>query len=140
VEDPEARPATRLNKRLVAAWLPAVAWAGLIFAFSAQANLTFVPDEGLDFVVRKLGHMAIFGVLALLLWRALAGTTTLRRAWARALALTVLYAITDELHQAFVPGRNASVRDAGIDAAGALSAVAIVSFAGARRRRRRTGP
>lgn len=131
---------TLLNKRSVAAWLPALAWAGLIFAFSAQANLTFFPDQGLDFVVGKLGHMAIFGVLALLLWRALAGTTTLRRPWAWALALTVPYAITDELHQAFVPGRNASLRDVGIDAAGALIAVAIVGFVGARWLRRRARP
>ena len=123
--DPEARPASRLDKRSLAAWLPAVAWAGLIFAFSDQANLRFVPDEGLDFVVRKLGHMAVFGVLALLLWRALAMTTALRRPWAWALALTVLYAITDEFHQSFVAGRNASMRDVGIDAVGALVAVAI---------------
>ena len=134
--DSEARPATRLNKRSLAAWLAAVAWAGLIFAFSAQANLRFVPDEGLDFAIRKLGHMTVFGVLALLLWRALAMTTALRRPWAWALALAVLYAITDEFHQSFVAGRNASLRDVGIDAAGALVAVAIVGFVGARWRRR----
>ncbi len=64
------------------AWLPAVAWAALIFAFSAQPGLTFVPDEGLDLVVRKLGHMGIFGILALLLWRAVATTTRVRRPWA----------------------------------------------------------
>ena len=128
VKDPVVRPTTRPNKPAVAAWLPAFAWAGLIFAFSAQADLTFVPDQGLDFIVRKLGHMAIFGVLALLLWRALAVTTRLRYPWAWALAMTVVYAITDELHQAFVAGRNASVRDVGIDAAGALVAVAIVGF------------
>ena len=28
----------------VAAWLPAIAWAGLIFAFSAQPNLRFLSD------------------------------------------------------------------------------------------------
>jgi VanZ family protein len=136
--DPGARPASRMNKRSLAAWLPAVAWAGLIFAFSAQANLRFVPDEGLDFVIRKLGHMAVFGVLALLLWRALAMTTALRRPWLWALALTVLYAITDEFHQSFVAGRSASMRDVGIDAAGALAAVAIVGFVlpGWRRRAR----
>jgi VanZ family protein len=117
---------TRLNGRLVAAWLPVLVWAGLIFAFSAQASLTFLPDQALDF--GKLGHMAIFGVLALLLWWALAGSTRLRRPWAWALALAVLYAVTDEIHQAFVPGRNASVLDVGIDAAGALVAVAIVGF------------
>jgi VanZ family protein len=132
VKDPGEEPAARLGRRAIAAWLPAVAWAGLIFTFSAQENLTFVPDEGLDFVVRKLGHMAVFGILAVLLWRALAGTTALRRPGAWALALTVVYAVTDELHQALVPGRGPSAQDVAIDAAGALIAVAVVGFARAR--------
>lgn len=137
VEDPGARSANSLNKKSVVAWLPVVAWAGLIFAFSAQTNLRFVPDEGLDFVIRKLGHMAVFGILALLLWRAFARTTTLRRPWAWALASTVLYAMSDEFHQSFVAGRNASMRDVAIDAAGALIAVAIVAVVGAPRFRGR---
>ena len=140
VEDPAARPTTLVNKRSVAAWLPALVWAGLIFALSAQADLTFLPDQGLNFVVAKLGHLTIFGVLALLLWRALAGTTRLRHPSPWALALTVLYAITDELHQAFVPGRNASILDVGIDAAGAMIAIAIVGFVGAWWLRRRVRP
>ena len=57
------------------AWLPAIAWAGLIFAFSAQPNLRFLSDASLDFVIRKAGHMGAFGILALLLWRAIAATT-----------------------------------------------------------------
>jgi VanZ family protein len=137
VQDLE-EPNTRLSLRAVAAWLPALAWAALIFAFSAQSTLTFIPDQPLDF--GKLGHMAIFGVLALLLWRALALTTKLRRPWAWALALTVLYAITDELHQSFVPGRDPSPRDVAIDAAGALIAVAILGLVGARWRSLRMRP
>jgi hypothetical protein len=39
------------GRRIFVAWLPAIAWAGLIFAFSAQPNLRFVPDAGLDFLV-----------------------------------------------------------------------------------------
>ena len=108
------------------AWAPVVVWAGLIFALSATPNLTFAPDAGVDFVVRKLGHMAVFGILALLLWRALATTTNWRRPWAWGLALAILYAATDELHQAFVETRNPSLVDVGIDAAGALIAVAAV--------------
>jgi Predicted integral membrane protein len=113
--------------RRVLVWAPVIAWAGLIFAFSAQPNLRFVPDSRLDFVVRKLGHMGVFGILALLLWRALAETTAWRRPWAWGLALAVLYAASDELHQTFVATRHPSVVDVGIDAAGALIAVTVVA-------------
>jgi VanZ family protein len=115
------------------AWLPAIAWAGLIFVFSAQPNLRFVPDAGLDFLVRKAGHMGIFGILALLLWRAIAGTAAWRRPWAWALALAVLYAVTDELHQGAVTGRHAAAVDVGIDATGALIAVVAVGLIRSRR-------
>ena len=129
------RPAHALRP-LLFGWLPAIAWAGLIFAFSAQPNLRFVPDEGLDFVIRKAGHMGIFGILALLAWRAVATTSARRRPWAWALALTVLYAITDELHQGGVAGRHPSAVDVGIDAAGALIAVVAVGLIRSRRSRR----
>jgi VanZ family protein len=115
------------------AWLPAIAWAGLIFVFSAQPNLRFVPDAGLDFLVRKAGHMGIFGILALLLWRAIAGTTAWRRPWAWALVFAVLYAVTDELHQGGVTGRHAGAVDVGIDATGALIAVVAVGLIRSRR-------
>ena len=115
------------------AWLPVVAWAGVIFAFSAQPNLRFVQDQGLDFLVRKAGHMAVFGMLALLLWRALAVTTTWRRPWAWALAFAILYSITDELHQGFVAGRHPSPVDVSIDATGALLAIVAVWLIRSRR-------
>jgi VanZ family protein len=121
------------GRRVFVTWLPAIAWAGLIFAFSAQPNLRFAPDAALDFLVRKAGHMAVFGILALLLWRAVAGTTVRRRPWAWALALAVLYAATDELHQGFVAGRYPSAIDVGIDAAGALIAVVAVGLIRSRR-------
>ena len=114
-------------------WLPAIAWAGLIFTFSAQPNLRFVTDELLDFVIRKIGHMAAFGILALLAWRALTRTTTWRRPWAWALALAVLYAATDELHQGFVAGRHPSPVDVGVDTAGALIALVAVGLIRSRR-------
>lgn len=114
-------------------WAPAVGWAALIFLFSAQSNLSFVPDASVDFVVRKLGHMAVFGILALLLWRALAGTTALRRPWAWAFVLAALYAVTDELHQGLVSGRHLSAVDVAIDAAGALIAIVAIRLILSRR-------
>jgi VanZ family protein len=127
-------PRSRGYRRWARAWAPVGAWAALIFLASAQSNLVFVPDPALDLVVRKLGHAAVFGILALLLWRAIATTTRLRRPWAWALALAILYAASDELHQGAVSGRHASPVDVAIDAAGALIAVAIVASMYRRRR------
>jgi len=132
--------ALRGSGRPLLACLPALAWAALIFVSSAQPSLSFAPDPGLDFVIRKTGHMGVFGILALLVWRAVAGTTTGRRLWAWALALTVLYAVTDELHQGFV-GREATVRDVALDAAGAVIALTALAIVRAvRLRRARQGP
>jgi VanZ family protein len=122
---PRALPAS--GRRLLV-WAPVVGWAALIFLLSATPNLRFVPDLGLDFIIRKLGHMGVFGILALLLWRALSETTAWRRPWAWAFVLTVLYAASDEFHQGFVAGRHPSVTDVGIDAAGALIALVAVGL------------
>ena len=98
-------------------WLPVVLWAAVIFAFSS------VPDLGTglgawDFVLRKLAHTVEFAILGALLLRALA------RPWT-SFALGVAYAISDEGHQHFVEGRQASARDVLIDAVGvALGVVA----------------
>lgn len=100
-------------------WLPVLVWAGIIFALSATPNLRFAQAADLDFVVRKAGHMAVFGVLAVLIWRALE-STAVRHAIVWSWVLTVAYAATDEFHQAFTAGRHPSPVDVGIDSVGAL--------------------
>ena len=77
--------------------------------------------------------MAVFRSLALLLSRAVAGTTARRRPWARAPALTVLDAMTDEPHQGGVTGRNASPVDVGLDATRALIALVAAGIIQSRR-------
>jgi len=120
-------------------WLPVIAWAGLIFALSAQPDLRFAPDAGVDFVVRKVGHMGVFGILLLLLWRALEGTVDRRRPWPAAFALTVVYAVGDELHQGLVVDRHAAAMDVGIDAVGALLALLAARWIRSWRERRLRG-
>ena len=114
-------------RRWAVSWLPVIAWAVLIFAFSSRSDLRFLPDDVLDFVLRKVGHAGVFGILALLLWFAMAKTTSRQRPWAWALVLAWAYAATDELHQGFVAGRHAAITDVAIDASGALLAVAGVA-------------
>ena len=89
----------------------------MIFAFSS------VPDLGTglggwDFALRKLAHAAEYGVLGALLARA-TGRGGL------ALALGTLYAVSDEIHQTFVPGRMGSPLDVAIDAIGVACGIAV---------------
>jgi VanZ family protein len=98
--------------RTLTHWLPILLWAGLIFALSSIPSL----GTGLgtwDVILRKGAHMTEYAVLAFLLARAVARE-------APALALGVLYAASDELHQAFVRGRHASPVDVAIDTVGLL--------------------
>ncbi len=79
-----------------------------------------------DLVGRKLVHMAEFGLLCFLWWRALRTALEGRRALAAAAAMAILYAASDELHQSFVEGRSGSPVDVLIDTVGvALAAVLI---------------
>ena len=76
-------------------------------------------------VVRKLGHMIEYAILAALWVRTLhAGQRRSFTSSARiALAISVAWAITDELHQSFVPSRTASALDVMFDSAGATLAL-----------------
>ena len=78
--------------------------------------------DKLNYIVRKTAHITEYTILTLLAVRALQfGTPKLRaRALFGALALSVLYACTDEFHQIFVPGRSPLVKDVLIDSVGAL--------------------
>jgi VanZ family protein len=110
--------------RVLSAWLPVVAWAGLIFALSS------IPDLGTglggwDLLLRKLAHAAEYAVLGALLLRALGRELP-------AVLAGVAYAVTDEMHQAFVPGRQGAALDVLVDAAGVLIGVYVVGRAARR--------
>jgi VanZ family protein len=107
-----------------------VAWAALIFALSS------IPDLGTglggwDLFLRKAAHLAEYAVLGALLVRALDAAPPLQRANTMAWGWVIgaSYAASDELHQAFVPGRQASALDLAIDAAGVAVGVLAVRLA-----------
>ena len=113
-------------------WLPTVLWMSLIFILSAQPSPPHHPNTLFDLILKKAAHMIEYGVLAFLLWRVLSrGRGTLSRsALATAFVVSVLYAASDEYHQTFVPGRNGTPADVGIDAVGALVALLVVGSLG----------
>ncbi len=131
-------PGRASRRRFVLAWLPVVAWCGFIFLLSSRPSPEFSQDAFWDVAIKKTGHVGIFGVLAVLVWRALASTT--RVVWSRTLAVVLVagYAITDELHQVFTAGRHPAVSDVLIDTTGAVIAVLVVGFLVRRVRRARS--
>jgi VanZ family protein len=101
----------------VSLWLPVLVWAGLIFGFSAIPSLS--SGVSIDEILRKAAHVTEYAMLAFLLWRATQDA-------AAAFFGAVLYAATDEFHQAFVRGRHGAPRDIVFDATGAFLALLIV--------------
>ncbi|MEE9199093.1 MAG: VanZ family protein [Dehalococcoidia bacterium] len=120
-----------LRRGLFLYWLPALVFAAAISIGSSFSSYTVedtfdtlrltTPDQ----VVFHGGEFAIF---ALLSYRLL----SFHLKWPfRYLAPAVLllaagYGAVDELHQAFVPGRDSSIYDVASDTAGALLALAGV--------------
>jgi hypothetical protein len=103
---------------------PPILLMAAIFAFSAQPDLS----TGLgtwDTILRKAAHMAEYGLLWWLWWRAFGHRHALAAA-----AVALGYAMTDEYHQSFVEGRHGSPLDVAIDATGVA-----IAYAFARRRR-----
>ena len=114
-------------RALASLWIPPLALMGLIFFLSAQPDLA--SSRGLvDLVARKVIHAAEYGVLCLLWWLALRPLAGERKGLLAAIAVAVVYAVTDEFHQTFVPGRLGTPVDVAIDAVGAGVAAAGVHW------------
>ncbi|MBK8871752.1 MAG: VanZ family protein [Elusimicrobia bacterium] len=108
-------------------WAPVVVWAGLIFIASSIPDHRPAGSTGLpELMSRKLAHLVEYGVLAYFVARALTGMGwAIRRVWAVGLLACVLYAISDEVHQSFVPGRFGKVRDVALDSLGAALVISL---------------
>jgi len=89
-------------------WLPALLMMLVIFLMSARASSQLPSFDWADSLIKKSGHMVGYALLAVLYWRAFDLKTEKRwLAW----ILTISYAVTDEFHQSFVPGRHSSIWD-----------------------------
>ena len=98
-----------------AAWLLALLYMGAIFYLIAQSTVPIplrFPQQD------KVMHAGAYALLGLLLAHAIYPGSRKRR-FILAFTLAALYGVSDEIHQLFVPGRDASVFDWLADAAGA---------------------
>lgn len=101
-------------------WGPPLLLMAAIFYLSHQPDLPHAPDPWLDVLLKKLGHAAEYALLFLLLWRAWRHGHSSGHALNWAILATAAYAVSDEWHQSFVPGRKANLYDIAIDVSGAL--------------------
>ena len=116
-------------------WLPAILWAGFIFFVSHQPKATLAPiqpsgisaEPGItflgieaDIIVGKSSHVLAFAILAALLYRAT------NNRWLTIL-LSLIYAISDEWHQSFIPGRTPRTTDVGYDMLGVGLALLFIT-------------
>jgi len=83
-----------------------------------------VAGDLLTILTRKAAHIFLYFVLGVLLYNAIYRCRPVaKRAVLLAIVIACVYAISDELHQLFVPGRSGEVRDVLIDTAAATLAV-----------------
>ena len=103
--------------RALPSWLPATLMMIAIFIFSSIPSSTMPHFNWADTLVKKGAHMLGYGLLAFAYFYAFKFAPSKLKF---ALLLALLYAMTDEFHQSFVPGRHASWLDVAIDSAGAI--------------------
>ena len=101
-------------------WLPVFLWAAVIFAFSTIPQIKVSQFFLWDFIAKKTAHVSEYAILFALIFRATKGS------WILSFLATMLYAVSDEFHQSFVPGRTATFFDLGFDLTGANIASYII--------------
>lgn len=129
-------------------WLPPVLWMAAIFYFSTDTfsggntgsllytifhalvpSLTVEQFQPIHHFIRKAGHFTEYAVFALLLFRAFRAGSIMRWNWrwaAYALAIVVVYALLDELHQTFTRTRGGSIYDSLLDISGGTTALLLL--------------
>ena len=138
-------------------WTAVIAWMALIFSFSMETavessatsegfiryimkqgmtEFTELTDsaqqeiiESVTYFVRKSAHFCIFAGLGFLTCAAWwSCDAAMKRAFLLAALIGILYAVSDEIHQAFVPGRACMLRDMLLDTCGVLTGAGALTL------------
>lgn len=113
-----------------ARWLLVAAWAIVIFGFSSLPG-SAIPGAVADY--SPVAHFVEYAVLGLLVALTLGPRALVLRFALLALLICSLYAVSDEFHQSFTPGRTPDPVDWATDTIGAGVAIAALTIT--RRRR-----
>jgi VanZ family protein len=114
--------------KLVKYWGPTVVLMATIFFFSTRTKVTVSDEFLVQFAFFKTLHVLEYGLLYILSYRSIKNTTT-SVSWREsywAFLFSVIYGVSDEIHQVFVPTREGAGRDVFIDTIGITLAFFIV--------------
>lgn len=117
-------------------WLPVLGYVALIFGLSSIPNLDPPhPIENTD----KIAHLTEYGILGMLLFRAVSRTLGRKRAWmlVAAVAVGASLAALDEVYQGTV-GRDQSLADWIADLIGLTAGGWIIGWFLPKRRKKKT--
>ncbi len=101
-----------------------VGWMAVIFWASHRPSQALPVFGAWDLAVKKGGHFLAYAILAVLIYR---NTERFSHGYWWAMGITAVYAMSDEFHQTFVPGRNGTPVDVVIDCLGAGAGLAVWS-------------
>lgn len=125
-------------------------WMAIVFIFSSEdgtdsgntsrglttmivqiiSNKSIEENEALiqtfETIIRKLAHYTIYTIGGILIMNyAYTTDKSKKEKILYSIAFGISYAVTDELHQFFVPGRSARIFDVGIDTLGVTTGIVI---------------
>ena len=139
-----------MKRGIIISWAVVFLWMAVIFTLSSQqaadsnriskgitevvleAIDKIIPEKEFDLddfinIIRKNAHFFAYLILGGLVLNAL--RLSLNRPWGYSAVIAIgicgLYAVSDEIHQMFVPGRSAQLKDVLIDTSGAAAEIAI---------------
>lgn len=103
-------------------FLPALIWMLIIFYFSSQQTTGIGGESYLfRFALLKSFHIVEYAILTLLLFFVIKKNKYLFLA-------SYIYALSDEFHQMFVPGRTGNIQDTFFDIFGIFIGLLILNF------------
>jgi VanZ family protein len=111
-----------VRRSTIKQWLPFILWVTVIFAVSSIPRLSG-QKFGMPSWSDKVAHFLEYAILAFLFYRGEGGGRARPGipAWLVVIAAGIAIGCVDEVHQRFVPGRDASPFDLAADAAGVVT-------------------
>lgn len=148
---------TKQKKQIIMSWIPALIWMGVIFYLSHQPGTQSAQLSGsitekivevlerqvpraaermdvqsFHFFIRKNAHFIAYFILSILVFYPMRNLSKfypqLDKPYIYTFLFCVFYAMTDEFHQLFIPGRAGQLRDVCIDGLGAITALVLLKI------------